>query len=131
MSETDNAELAKRMLEMHASHQQGWVEACYHPDCEWVELPIPGQSKGRSGNAAAMKTAADASVNIFPSIEIVINNIVCAGEKVALEIDFVGTMAKKPGSDKPARKSTVKMAIFLTFNNGLIVRQVDYLIPLA
>ena len=51
----DNILLAKKMLAMHAKHQDGWVEACYHTDCDWVELPIPGQSKGRSGNAAAMK----------------------------------------------------------------------------
>lgn len=131
MSETDNAKLARKMLKMHASHQQGWVEVCYHPDCEWVELPIPGQSKGRGGNAAALSAAADASANVFPSIDIVINNIISADELVALEIDFVGTMAKKPGSDKPPKTTTVKMAIFLTFNDGLIVRQTDYLIPTA
>ena len=127
----DNILLAKKMLAMHAKHQDGWVEACYHTDCDWVELPIPGQSKGRSGNAAAMKDAADQSMGIFPNIDITINNIMAEDDRVAVEIDFVGTMAKKPGSDKPAKKTLVKMAIFLTIEEGLITRQVDYLVPMG
>jgi hypothetical protein len=127
----DNILLTKKMLTMHAKHQEGWVEACYHPDCDWVELPIPGQSKGRSGNAAAMKDAADLSMGIFPTIDITINNIMAEDDRVAVEIDFVGTMAKKPGSDKPAKKALVKMAIFLTIEEGLITRQVDYLVPMG
>ena len=117
------------MIDMHASHQEGWVEACYHADCEWIELPMPGQTQGRSGNAAVMKEAADLSAAAYPKIDIAITNILSDDDKVALEVDFIGTMAKKEGSDKPARTSSVKMAIFLTFHDGLISRQVDYIVP--
>lgn len=130
MSESANKLLARKMISMHAAHDEGWVDACYHPDCDWVELPFAGNA-GRSGDAAVMKAAAADSAKYFPHTQIVINNIMEEGDQVALEVDFVGTMAVKAGSDKPARQSKVKMAIFLTLREGLISRQVDYLVPVA
>ncbi|MFT5577793.1 MAG: ketosteroid isomerase-like protein [Paraglaciecola psychrophila] len=130
MSESANKLLARKMISMHAAHDEGWVDACYHPDCDWVELPFAGNA-GRSGDAAVMKAAAADSAKYFPHTQIVINNIMEEGDQVALEVDFVGTMAVKAGSDKPARQSKVKMAIFLTLREGLISRQVDYLVPMA
>ena len=131
MSEEHNIELARKMIYMHANHLEGWVDACYHPDCEWIELPIPGQLKGRSGDAAAMKKAADASASLFPNIDITINNLMSDGDKVAMEVDFVGTTAPKKGTSDEGKTTTVKMAIFLTIRDGLISRQVDYLVPVS
>jgi predicted ester cyclase len=131
MSTAENTRLAYKMIEMHAGHEDGWVDTCYHSDCEWIELPIGGQAKGRRGGIDTLKAAADDSCKVFPSISINVTNAVGDGNRVALEIDFEGTMAKKLGSDSRARVSKVKMAIFLTFAEGQIIRQVDYLIPLS
>jgi len=126
MSNKENIDLAYKMIEMHCAHTQGWVDACYHPKCEWIELAISGQTKGRRGGIDTLRAAAMEAARIFPSIKIVVSNIVSDGDRVALEIDFEGTMAKKEGVNKPARTSALKMAIFLTFQEGLIIRQVDY-----
>ena len=128
MSESANKQLARKMIALHVANDEGWVDACYHPDCDWIELPFAG-SPGRNGDAAAMKAAAAESAKHFPQIDIVINNIMEDGDRVALEVDFVGTMAVKAGSDKPPRQFKAKMAIFLTLREGLICRQVDYLVP--
>jgi len=130
MSESSNKQVARKMISMHAAHDESWVDACYHPDCDWVELPY-ADNAGRRGDAAVMKAAAADSAKYFPHIDIVINNIMEEGDRVALEVDFIGTMAVKPGSAKPARVSKLKMAIFLTLREGLICRQVDYLVPMG
>jgi len=129
MSESVNKQVVRKMISMHVAADEAWVDTCYHPDCDWIELSFGGNA-GRSGDAAAMKAAAAESAKYFPHIDIVINNIMAEGDRVALEVDFIGTMAVKAGSDKPARQSKVKMAIFLTLREGLISRQVDYLLPI-
>lgn len=131
MSVVDNSKLARKMIEMHASHEEGWVDTCYHPNCEWTELTMGGAGTGRQGGIDALRAAAIEASRVFPTIDIAVTNTVDNGDRVALEIDFEGTMAKKPGSNSPARVSKVKMAIFLTFADGQIIRQVDYLIPLS
>lgn len=129
MSTAENIKLAHKMIEMHADHQEGWVDVCYHPNCVWTELPIGGQTEGRHGGIDSLRTAADDACRIFPSISIQVTNTVGDGDRVALEIEFEGTMAQKRGSNGAARTAKLKMAIFLTFADGKIIRQVDYPIP--
>ena len=49
--------------------------------------------------------------------------------KVALELDLEGRTAPPKASGRVPNVSRLKMAIFLTFKDGKIIRQVDYLVP--
>jgi len=99
MSESANKQLARKMIALHVANDEGWVDACYHPDCDWIELPFAG-SPGRNGDAAAMKAAAAESAKHFPQIDIVINNIMEDGDRVALHLNL--------GENRPLRSMTLR-----------------------
>jgi predicted ester cyclase len=59
-----------------------------------------------------------------------IQNIVAQGDQVMLELDWTGTAAIAIGPLQPGSKVHLKVANFLTFEQGLIVKQVDYCIAM-
>lgn len=129
MKPSDNVERARDMLKAHASHREGWVEDFYHPDCAWTELPINGVTEGRSGGLQDLQAASDLAEKTFQSLSIEPTSIIGEGDRVAIELEFEGTAHAREGSDRPPRVSRLRMAIFLTFKEDQIIRQVDYLIP--
>lgn len=129
MPRPDLLELSREMLRRHAAHEDGWVDACYHRDCEWSEVTGNQDVPARSGGLDVLKQAAAVAEKIFPDMTIAITNSVCDGERVALEVNFTGARPAKAGTGNAPKVSRYKMAIFLTFKDSLIVRQVDYLIP--
>lgn len=129
MPRHDTLELSREMLRRHAAHEDGWVDACYHPDCEWIEVTGNEDVPGRSGGIDALKQASDVAEKVFPDMTIDVTNILGDGSRVALELGFTGARPAKAGTDSPPKVSKYKMTIFLTFKDNLIIRQVDYLIP--
>lgn len=129
MPRPDTLDLSREMLRRHAAHEDGWVDACYHPDCEWVEVTGNQDVPGRSGGIDALKQASDVAERVFPDMTIDVTNILGDGERVALELDFTGARPARAGTDGLPKVSKYKMTIFLTFKDDLIIRQVDYLIP--
>jgi hypothetical protein len=129
MKNQDNIQLARDMLKAHAAHESGWVDTYYHEDCQWTEMPINGVTDGRSGGLDALKSASDLAAKTFPSLVIEVTSIFGDEGKVAIELDFAGTTAPREGSGKAPRVSKLKMAILLTYKDGKIIRQVDYLVP--
>lgn len=117
------------MLERHAAHEEGWVDACYHPNCEWVEITGNADVPGRTGGIDVIKEAGALADRLFPKLATDIISILADGNKVALEVDFTGERPGKKGTGEPPKISKYKMAIFLTFQDGLIIRHVDYVLP--
>ena len=131
MTSSKNVERARDMLQAHATHRKGWVDDFYHPDCAWTELPIHGVNEGRRGGVAELQKASDVAEKTFEALTIEPISLIGEDDRVAIELDFTGVTKTHEGSDKPSRVSKLRMAIFLTFKDGKIISQTDYLVPVG
>ena len=57
-------------------------------------------------------------------------NLVAQADQVVLELDWRGTTAATMGSLPIGSPIRYRVATFLTFVDGMIVREVDYCIPI-
>lgn len=59
-----------------------------------------------------------------------IRNLVAQGDQVVLELDWQGTAAATVGNVKTGLTVRFRVATFLTFAEGMIIKQVDYCVPI-
>jgi predicted ester cyclase len=82
--------------------------------------------KGRSCDLAAMLESAERGKKIVARQSYGIENAVADGDRVALEVTWVGTVEVPVGTLPAGSEMRAHFAVFLEFRNGKIVRQRNY-----
>jgi ketosteroid isomerase-like protein len=118
-----------RCVELFNERTLKWVDTCFAENAEWIELPIPGISRGRGGNRAFLRETASRTLKLYPDRQMSIRNLVAQGDQAVLELDWWGTTGEEVGSLKIGTKIRFRVASFFRLVDGLIVRQTDYCIP--
>ena len=126
-----NEAAARRCVELFNQKRiDEWIAACYAETVEWIELPRPSSPNGQHGDREAYRVAAERALAFCPDRQMEILNLVAQADQVALELDWRGTTAATLGELPMGPVFRYRMATFLTFVDGLIVREVDYCIPI-
>jgi hypothetical protein len=125
-----NENAVRRCVDLFNKRTLDWVDICFAENIDWVELPIPGISKGRQGNRAAMREAAERTLKFYPDRQMSIRNLVAMDDQVVLELDWWGTAAEAVGNLRIGTRIHFQIASFFTLANNLIVKQMDYCIPI-
>ena len=126
-----NEAAARRCVELFNQKQiQTWIEACYAENAEWIELPHTTTPDGQRGDRNFYRQAAERVLAFAPDRQMEIRNLVAQGDQVALEIDWRGTTAVAVGNLPAGSVFRYRIATFLTFVDGMIVKEIDYAIPL-
>jgi ketosteroid isomerase-like protein len=126
-----NQAAAQRCVDLFNQKQiKEWVEACYAPDVEWIELPRPLSPNGQQGDRERIRLSAERVLALTPNRQMKVLNIIAQDDQVVLEIDWRGTTAAALGNLPAGSEVRYRVATFLTFSDGMIVKQVDYCIPI-
>jgi ketosteroid isomerase-like protein len=125
-----NEKAVRRCVDLFNQRTMEWVDTCFADNVEWIELPIPGISRGRQGNRAFMRESAERTLELYPDRQMSIRNLVAQGEQVVLELDWCGTAAAAVGPLSVGSQVRFRVASFFTLVDGLIVRQTDYCVPI-
>ena len=126
----DTETIARKLMEFYNTGSPDWVDEFHAPNTVWVELPFLGGS-GRQGGFAELRKAADDQVANFPDRRMDLLNVVASGEQAALEVEWSGTAARSMAWAEAGESLRLRAAMILTFANGRVVREVDYVIPVG
>ena len=126
MPET-NGDRARRYLEAVASLKAPEeVSAFYAPDVVLHEFPNRITPSGRVRRAPDMREGYRKGQQLLRSQRFDIHRLVEAGDEVAAEVEWTGTLAM-PFGDLPAgAEMKAYLGMFLTFRDGKIVSQRQY-----
>ncbi len=122
--------LARRCIELFNKRSLEWVDSCYDENVEWFELPLPTSPSGQHGNRAFLRNTAVRLLSLFPGRRMKIHNLVSEENRVAMELEWTGTAAASIGVLKIGSLVRYRVASFLTFSDGLIIKQIDYCVPI-
>lgn len=125
-----NENAVRRCVDLFNKGTLEWVDTCHAENAEWIELPIPGISRGRQGSRAFLRETAERILRLYPDRQMSIRNLVAHGEQAVLELEWRGTAAAAVGSLRIGAQVCFRVASFFTLVDGLIVRQTDYCIPI-
>jgi len=70
-----------------------WVDTCYAEEADWIELPVPGISRGRQGKRAFLREMAGRVLMLYLNRQLRILNLVAQADQVVLEQAWQGTAA--------------------------------------
>ena len=76
MTTEQNEAAARRCIDLFNKRTLEWVETCYAPDVEWIELPLPTTPAGQHGDRAFLSQVAQRMLTLFPDRQIEILNLV-------------------------------------------------------
>jgi ketosteroid isomerase-like protein len=125
-TEESNLEVARRYLE---SVGQGRPEnnlAFFAEDVVQVEFPNRLVPDGATRDLAALREAAGRGSKVMTAQRYEVLNAMAAGDQVAVEVNWIGTLAVPFGNIPAGGEMRARFAIFLTFRDGKIVRQHNY-----
>jgi ketosteroid isomerase-like protein len=122
--------LARRCIELYNKRSLEWVDTCYAENVEWFELPLPSTPSGQHGNQAFLRNVAARLLSLFLDRQMTIHNLVATDNSVALELEWKGTASATIGTFKIGSLVQYRVASFLTFAHGLIIKQVDYCVQI-
>jgi ketosteroid isomerase-like protein len=125
-----NESAIRRCVDLFNKRTLEWVDICFADNAEWIELPIPGISRGRQGSRAFMREMAGRALSLYPDRQMSIRNLVAQADQVVVELDWRGTAAIAVGGLSVGTQIHFRVASFFTLADGLIVRQTDYCIPM-
>jgi ketosteroid isomerase-like protein len=128
---TENEAAARRCVDMfNRGDIAVWVETCYAGDARWIELPRQSTPAGQQGGPELIRSSGEAVLKFVPDRRMTIRGLIAQNGQVALEIDWRGTTAAPMGNLPAGSTLRYRVATILTFVDGLIVKEVDYCIPL-
>ena len=107
-----------------------WVDTCYAEEADWIELPVPGISRGRQGKRAFLREMAGRVLMLYLNRQLRILNLVAQADQVVLEQAWQGTAAAAFGGVSAGTMIRFQVASFFTLVDGLIIKQTDYCIPI-
>jgi ketosteroid isomerase-like protein len=122
--------LARRCIELFNKRTFDWVDTCYAENVEWFELPLSSTPSGQHGDRAFLRDTAKTLLSLFPDRQMTIANLVAKEDCVAMELQWRGTAAASIGPLRTGSKVHFRVASFLTIRDGLIIKQVDYCVPI-
>jgi len=126
-----NETAARRCVDMFNRRDiAAWVKTCYAGDAQWIELPRQSTPAGQQGGPELIRSSGEAVLKLVPDRRMTIRGLIAQNDQVALEIDWRGTSAAPMGSLPAGSVIRYRVATILTFVDGLIVKEVDYCIPL-
>jgi len=131
MPTTQQNEIAvRRCVDLFNERTLEWVDTCFAENAAWIELPIPGISRGRQGNRAFLRETAEGTLSLYPDRHMSTRNLIAQGDQVVLELEWWGTAAAAAGGLSLGAQIHFRVASFFTLVDGLIVRQTDYCVPI-
>lgn len=96
------------------------------PDIVQIEYPNQFVPKGAERDMTAMKEAAVRGASVLRSQRYEVRTAIANGDEVALEVLWVGVLAVPVGSLAASDEMRAHFGVFLSFENGLIIRQRNY-----
>jgi ketosteroid isomerase-like protein len=121
--------VARQFIAEYNKGSPDWVEACHAESTEWIELPFLG-GPGRGGGRAELRQAAELQVANFPDRRMEILNVVAGDDQAALEVEWTGTAARQTAWADKGATLTLRAVLVLKIENGKVVRETDYVIPM-
>jgi ketosteroid isomerase-like protein len=122
-----NLETARRYL---AALEQGVtgpaLAAFFTPDAEQTEFPNRLTPTGAVRDVPALLAGAVRGQQVVSAQTFAITNALAAGDHVALEVDWTGTLAIPIASLPAGGQMRAHFAVFIEFRDGLIYRQRNY-----
>ena len=123
----DNLERARRYLAaVEGSTLYGNPFTFLAPDICQIEFPNQFVPNGAERDLAAMADAAERGRRVLQGQRYEVRTAVATAEEVALEVLWVGILAVPVGSLSIGDEMRANFAVFLTFRDGLIIRQRNY-----
>lgn len=120
-----NLEVARRYLESIGQPNADTL-GFFAEDVVQVEFPNRLIPEGATRDLAAVREAAQRGSKVMSAQRFEILNAVASGDQVAVEANWVGTLAVPFGNIPAGGQMRARFAIFLTFRDGKIVRQHNY-----
>ena len=96
------------------------------PDIRQIEYPNQFCPRGADRDLAEMRAAADRGRAVLRAQRFEVRTVIAHDDEVALEVLWVGTLAVPVGSLAAGDEMRANFGVFLTFRDGLIVRQRNY-----
>jgi ketosteroid isomerase-like protein len=125
--EADNLALVRRYLAAVASGATGdALAAFYAPDAVQEEFPNRLMAKGARRDLAAILDAATRGQSVMTSQSFEVLNAVVQGDQVALEVQWIGTLAIPFGTLPAGGQMRARFAQFFELRAGMIVAQRNY-----
>jgi ketosteroid isomerase-like protein len=122
--------VARNCIELFNQRTIEWVDVFYAENVEWFELPLPSTPFGQHGNRTLLRSTAQRLLSLFPDRQMKILNLISEGNRVAMELEWTGTVGANFGTFKLGSVVKYRVASFLTITEGLIVKQIDYCVPI-
>lgn len=120
-----NLEAARRYLESVGQPNADTL-SFFAEDVVQVEFPNRLIPEGATRDLAALREAAVRGSKVMTAQRYEILNAMASGDQVAVEVNWIGTLAVPFGSIPAGGEMRARFAIFLTFRDGKIVRQHNY-----
>lgn len=98
----------------------------FHPDAVQREFPNALLPDGAVRDLSAVLSAAERGQKVLSEQDFEVLDAVAAGDQVALEVRWRGTLAVPLGDLPAGHRMRARIAVFLTFREGRIVSQHNY-----
>lgn len=121
-----NLAAARRYIESIGQGNPEDPLAFFAEDVVQVEFPNRLIPEGATRDLAALREAAQRGSKVMTAQRYEILNALASGDQVAVEVQWIGTLAVPFGSIPAGGQMRARFAIFLTFRDGKIVRQHNY-----
>ena len=120
-----NLETARRYLESVGQPNADTL-SFFADDVVQVEFPNRLVPDGATRDLAALREAAVRGSKVMTAQRYEVLNTIASGDQVAVEANWIGTLAVPFGNTPTGGEMRARFAIFLTFRDGKIVRQHNY-----
>ncbi len=126
-TEETNLEIARRFVRAVESGATGdTLAAFWHEDAVHHELPTRLFPEGVKRDRASLLASAEKGKKVLAAQRYEVLHAVSQGDRVALEIDWRGTLAVPLGSLRPGDEMHARCAMFLELYDGRIVSARNY-----
>ncbi len=125
-TEHDNLDIARRFF---AAFERGDIDeklSFFAPDVVQEEFPNRVVAGGAKRDLAALREGAERGRKVVSAERYQVLNLVAGGNQVACEVQWTGTLAVPLGTIPAGGQLRARLAIFLEFRDGEIVRQRSY-----
>ena len=126
--ERRNLELATKYIELvsRASATPEDLKDFLDEGIVWREMPNRFAPAGRTSDYATVLESWEKGREYLPEQTYTLRHAVASGDTVALEISWLGEVAKPLGPFPAGTRLGAQIAIFIRFRDGKIVSQTDY-----
>jgi ketosteroid isomerase-like protein len=127
MAEADNLNLARgylKAIESGAAFEE--VEKFLAPEIVMETLPNRLLVRGQRDDLAGMRAGSERGKKVMASPKYEVRNAVASGDQVALEVNWMGTLAVPYETIPAGGQMRARFAMFLRFKSGKIVEQHNY-----